>query len=85
MRGPSAAQLRPKSGKTTAACAWQGIGNFCRSGGQRDTCAKSRTYGTAQVLWDLQRKGYVRQRSIAADLTFWLLLGQAKSDSPRGN
>jgi len=59
--------------KTMPAWAWQGIGNFCRSGGQRDTCAKSRTYGTAQVLSDLQRKGHVRQRSIAADLIFLVL------------
>ena len=34
----------------------------------------------AQVLPDLQRS-LVRQRSLSADLTFWLLLGQAKSNS----
>ena len=39
----------------------------------------------AQVLTDLQGKGLVRQRSLSADLIFWLLLDQAKSNSPRGN
>jgi len=33
------------------------------------------------VLTEMQGKGSVRQRSIFADLTFWLLLGQAKSNS----
>jgi len=31
---------------------------------------------------DLQVKGYVGKEAFAADLTFWLLLGQAKSNSP---
>jgi hypothetical protein len=37
-----------------------------------------------QVLPDLQRIRPVRQRSISADLIFWLLLYQDKSNSLRG-
>jgi len=39
----------------------------------------------AQVLPDLQGKGLVRQRSLSADLIFWLLLYQDKSNSLSGN
>jgi hypothetical protein len=36
------------------------------------------------VLFDLQGKGQVRQRSYSDVLIFWLLLDQAKSNSPCG-
>jgi hypothetical protein len=36
------------------------------------------------VLFDLQGKGQVRQRSLSAVLIFWLLFYQEKSNSLRG-
>jgi hypothetical protein len=79
---PSAAQLQPESGKTM-----QGM----RVAGHRELLQKLQL--VRQQAQKISSPGFdgfaaqrpVRQRSLAADLTFWLLLGQAKSDSPRGN
>jgi len=59
----------------------QGIGNICRREGNEHMGQLF----PAQVLPDLQGKGRVRQRSLSADLIFWLLLYQDKSNSLRGN
>jgi hypothetical protein len=61
----SAEQLRAKSGKTCGLCAGKGLVNFCRSVSMCDNRAKRLQ---PVVLPDLQGKGYVRQRSISADL-----------------
>jgi hypothetical protein len=66
--------------------AWEmakGIATFCTQ------CVKAASLSGKKIaalpFFLIVRKGPRRQRSISADLTFWLLLGQAKSNSLRGN
>jgi hypothetical protein len=82
----SADKLRPKSGKTMVAmCGCRGKASFdeavvmwerLRAKLLRTRFCLICPKGTPLE----QRKGLVRQRSISADLIFWLLLDQAKSN-----
>jgi len=80
---PSADKLREKAEKTAGLCVGQGIGNFCIQG-LRETGSSGKKIPARSFF------GFVRERpgapgSISADLIFWLLLYQDKSNSLRGN
>jgi len=81
---PSADKLREKAEKTAGLCVGQGIGNFCIAGSANRKGLKAKRFQPA-VFSALCVKGLVRQRSLSADLIFWLLLYQDKSNSLRGN
>jgi len=80
---PSADKLRQKFKNAAGLCAGQGIGTFCMQG-LRQKGSSGKKIPARSVL------GFVRempcaQRSISADLIFWLLFYQEKSNSLRGN
>ena len=77
-RFPSAGKLRAKSDKTMVACAVAGHSKYLQKGWNER--GEAGQLFAAQVLPDLQRRP-VRQRSLSADLIFWLLLYQDKSNS----
>ena len=74
----SADQLRAKTGRTMVDGAAAGHRKFLHAWGSE---GKGKII-PAQVLSVLQGGGPVRQRSLSADLIFWLLLYQDKSNSP---
>ena len=76
---PSAEKLQAKSGKTMVGCAAAGHSKYLQKGGNER--GEAGQLFAAQVLPDLQRRPRA-QRSLSADLIFWLLLDQAKSNSP---
>jgi len=62
-------------------CAVAGHRDLCSAMALRDLAAIDSSPGFTRFA--AQRP--VRQRSLSADLIFWLLLDQAKSNSLRGN
>jgi hypothetical protein len=73
---PSADKLRAKSGKTVMGGEAAGAYNICEA----VAMGALGQFLRPQVLPDLQGKARAA-RSLSADLIFWLLLDQAKSNS----
>jgi len=78
---PSADELRAKAENAAGLCVGQGIGTFLHYmvlNGQGREAKKI----PARSIFGFVRKRPCAPRSISADLIFWLLLYQDKSNSP---
>jgi len=79
---PSAGKLRVKNGQNNGGLERRkGHSKFLQKQGQAG--AQQGKIIAAVVLTALQGNGPVRQRSLSADLIFWVLLYQDKSTWPR--